>query len=117
MSSILAVVNFDLVSNLQLASETTQPHTVVADIQRVREMTLFTPSDPESHWHDRFGSLRSPFPCAKSRHIPRSLRVSVIIFVVIIVIFFAVAFVFVFLFLFLFFLVWLLSKEDIGSYY
>ena len=41
-----------------------------------------------------------------------SLRVAVVVFVVIIVIFFAVAFVF----LFLFFLVWLLSKEDIGSY-
>jgi hypothetical protein len=42
----------------------------------------------------------------------RSLRVAVVVFVVIIVIFFAVAFVF----LFVFFLVWLLSKEDIGSY-
>jgi hypothetical protein len=40
------------------------------------------------------------------------LRVAVVVCVVIIVIFFAVAFVF----LFLFFLVWLLSKEDIGSY-
>jgi len=36
--------------------------------------------------------------------------VAVVVFVVIIVILFAVAFVF------LFFLVWLLSKEDIGSY-
>ena len=35
---------------------------------------------------------------------------AVVVFVVIIVILFAVAFVF------LFFLVWLLSKEDIGSY-
>jgi hypothetical protein len=41
-----------------------------------------------------------------------SLRVSVVAFVVIIVIFFAVAVIF----LFVFFLVWLLSKEDIGSY-
>jgi hypothetical protein len=41
----------------------------------------------------------------------RSLRVAVV-FVGIIVIFFAAAFVF----LFVFFLVWLLSKEDIGSY-
>jgi hypothetical protein len=44
------------------------------------------------------------------------LRVAVVVCVVIIVIFFAVAVAFVFLFLFLFFLVWLLSKEDIGSY-
>ena len=41
-----------------------------------------------------------------------SLRVAVVGFVVIIVIFLAVAVAFVFLF----FLVWLLSKEDIGSY-
>ena len=40
----------------------------------------------------------------------RSLRVAVVVFVVIIVIFFAVAFIFLFV------LVWLLSKEDIGSY-
>jgi|GEM_PF-3794445 len=40
-----------------------------------------------------------------------SLRVAVIIFVVTTVIFFALSFV-----LFIFFLVWLLSKEDIGSY-
>jgi hypothetical protein len=42
-----------------------------------------------------------------------SLRVSVV-FVVIMVIFFAVVFLFLF-FLFVFFLIWLLSKEDIGS--
>ena len=41
-----------------------------------------------------------------------SFRVAVVVFVVIIAIFFAVAFVF----LFVFFLVWLMSKEDIGSY-
>jgi hypothetical protein len=40
--------------------------------------------------------------------LPFLLRVAV--FVVVVVIFFAVVF------LFLFFLVWLLSKEDIGSY-
>jgi heme/copper-type cytochrome/quinol oxidase subunit 2 len=40
----------------------------------------------------------------------RSLRVAVVAFVVIIVIFFTVVFVF------LFFLVWLLSKQDIGTY-
>src|SRR5713101_1340041 len=42
----------------------------------------------------------------------RSLRIAVVVFAVIIVVFFAVAFVF----LFLFFLVWLLSKQDVGSY-
>ena len=45
----------------------------------------------------------------------RSLRVAVV-FVVIIVIFFAVAPVFLFVFVFVFVLVWLLSKEDIGSF-
>jgi heme/copper-type cytochrome/quinol oxidase subunit 2 len=43
----------------------------------------------------------------------RSLRVAVVVFVFIIVIF-AVVFVFVFVFLFL--LVWLLSKQDIGTH-
>ncbi len=62
MRSILAVVNFYIVSDLQLASKTTQPYTMVADIQRVREMALLAPSDPELHRHDRFGSFRPPFP-------------------------------------------------------
>jgi hypothetical protein len=106
------VLNYDLVSNLHFASETTQLHTMVADIESMREMAIFTPGDPESHWYDRFSSLRPPFPCAKSRHVPHSLRVAVVGCVVIIVIRSAVAFVF----LFVFFLVWLLSKEDIGSY-
>src|SRR5947207_7570581 len=44
--------------------------------------------------------------------LPCSLRVSVVAFVVIIVFFFAVAFIF----LFVFFLVWLLAKEEVGSY-
>jgi hypothetical protein len=43
--------------------------------------------------------------------VPCSLRIAVVAFVIIIV-FFAVAFIF----LFVFFLVWLMSKEDIGSY-
>jgi hypothetical protein len=63
----MAVLNFDLVSNLHLASATTQLHTMVADIESMREMAIFTPGDPESHWHDRFGSLRPPFPFPKSR--------------------------------------------------
>jgi hypothetical protein len=109
----MAVLNFDLVSNLHLASATTQLHTMVADIESMREMAILTPGDPESHWHDRFGSLRPAFPYARSSHVPRSLRVAVVGCVVIIVIFFAV----VFVFLFVLFLVGLLSpKEDIGSY-
>jgi len=57
----------------------------------------------------------TPIPVA-----PRcSLRVPVVVFVVITVIFFTVAYIFIFIFLFLFlffiFIVWLLSKEDIGS--
>jgi hypothetical protein len=106
----MAVLNFDLVANLHLASATTQLHPMVADIESMREMAIFTPGDPESYWHDRFGSLRPPFPCAKSRHVPRSLRVAVVVIVVIIIIFFAVAFVLLFVFL-----VWLLSKDDIGG--
>src|ERR1017187_7988236 len=69
----MAVLNYNLVSNLHLASITTQLHTMVADIESMREMDIFTPGDPESYWHDRFGSLRPPFACAKSRHVPRSL--------------------------------------------
>src|ERR1022692_3383477 len=89
----MAVLNYDLVSNLHLASITTQLHTMVADIESMREMAILTPGlpaiqsprdgypysrtpgDPESYWHDRFGSLRPSFACAKSRHVPRSLRV------------------------------------------
>src|ERR1035441_2467439 len=69
----MTVLNYNLVSNLHLASITTQLHTMVADIESMREMDIFTPGDPESYWHDRFGSLRPPFACAKSRHVPRSL--------------------------------------------
>jgi hypothetical protein len=92
----MAVLNLDLVSNLHLALATTQLHTMVADIQSMREVAIFTPGDAESHWHDQFGSLRPPFPYAKSRHVPRSLRVAVIGFVIIIAIFFTFAAAFVF---------------------
>src|ERR1035441_779038 len=106
----MAVLNYDLVSNLHLASITTQLHTMVADIESMREMAILTPGDPESHWYDRFGSLRPPFAYAKSRHVPpRSLRVAVVGRVVIIVIFFAVVF------LFVLFLVGRLSQENVGG--
>jgi hypothetical protein len=106
---IMVVLNFDLVSHLHLASAPAQLHTVVADIESMRKMAIFAPGDPESHWHDRFGSLRPPFPYAKSRHVPRSLGVAVIF--VIIVIFFAAV-----VFLFVFFRVWFFSNPDIGSH-
>jgi hypothetical protein len=61
----IAALNKKLVPNLDLASVTTQSHTIVSDIESMREMALFTPSDPETHWHDRFRSLRPPFPYTK----------------------------------------------------
>src|ERR1035438_976318 len=72
----MAVLNYDLVSNLHLASITTQLHTMVADIESMREMAILTPGDPESYWLDRFGSLRPPFAYAKSRHVPTTLTPS-----------------------------------------
>jgi hypothetical protein len=111
----MAVLNYDLVSNLHLASATTQPHTMVADIESMREMAIFIPGDPESHWHDRFGSLRPPFPCAKSRHVPRSLRVAVVAYVVIFFFFAVVILFFAVVILFVLFLVGLLSQEDIDG--
>jgi hypothetical protein len=108
----MAVLNKKLVPNLYLAAVTAQSHTLVSDIESMREMALFTPSDPESYGYDRFGSLRLPFPYPKSRHVPRSLRIPIVGFVIIIVIFF---FVVAFLFVVFFFLVGLLAKEDIGG--
>ena len=60
-----AVLNYKLVPNLNLASVTTQPHTMVGDVESMREMALLTPSDPETHWHNRFRSPRPPSSCAK----------------------------------------------------
>jgi hypothetical protein len=60
-----AVLNYKLVPNFNLASVTTQPHAMVGDIESMREMALLTPSDPETHWHNRFGSLRPPSSCTK----------------------------------------------------
>jgi hypothetical protein len=68
----LVVLNYDVVANLHLASATTQLHTTVADIESMREMAIFTPGDPDSHWYDRFGSLRLPPAYTKSRHVPPS---------------------------------------------
>jgi hypothetical protein len=71
----LVVLNHDLVANLYLASATTQLHTMVADIESMREMDIFTPGDPDSHWYDRLSSRRVPLAYTKSRHVPRPLRV------------------------------------------
>jgi hypothetical protein len=46
----MVVLNYNLISNLHLASITTQLHTMAADIESMREMAIFTPGDPESHW-------------------------------------------------------------------
>jgi hypothetical protein len=59
---LIAVLNFDLVSNLHLASETAQPYPMVADVESMREMALFIPGSPDSYWHDGFGSFRPSFP-------------------------------------------------------
>jgi len=40
----------DLVPNLHLASETSQPYSIVADIEGMHEMAVFVSSDTESHW-------------------------------------------------------------------
>ena len=110
---LTAVLNYNHISNLHLASIATQLHTMVADIESMREMAILTPGDPESYWYDRFGSLRPPFAYAKSRHVPpRSLRVAVVGRVVIIVIFFLAV---VFVFLFVLFLVWCLPQDYIGG--
>lgn len=53
----MAVLNYKLVPHLYLATVTTQPHAMIGDIESMREMVLLTPSDPEAHWYDRFGSL------------------------------------------------------------
>jgi len=46
----MVVLNYNLVSNLHFASITTQLHAMVADIESMREMDVFTSNDPESHW-------------------------------------------------------------------
>jgi hypothetical protein len=46
----LVVLNHNFVANFYLASATTQLHTMVADIESMREMDIFTPGDPDSYW-------------------------------------------------------------------
>jgi hypothetical protein len=104
---LMLVLNFDLVSNLHLALATSQLHPMVTDIESMRKMAILTSGDPEAHWHDRFGSFRLPFSYAKSRHVPRSLRIAVVAFLVIIF--------FLPVVLLLLVLVWLLTKENIGG--
>lgn len=54
---LVAVTNFDLVSNLHLAPAAPEFYTMVADIQSVRQMASVTSGDPEAYWYDRFRSL------------------------------------------------------------
>src|ERR1035441_5212499 len=61
----MAVLNYKLVPDLDFAPVTTQPNTMVRDVESMREIALLTPSDPETHWHNRFGSPRPPSYCAK----------------------------------------------------
>jgi hypothetical protein len=64
----MAVLNYKLVSNLYVASVTTQSNAMVGDIKRMREMAIVATVDAETDRHDRFGSLGSPFPCGL-RHV------------------------------------------------
>jgi hypothetical protein len=41
----VVVLNFDLISHFELASATTEFHTMIADIESVREEGVFTPCD------------------------------------------------------------------------
>jgi len=69
LRSRMVILNFDLVSDLDLTSAPAELHTMVANIESVREMAILIPPDPEAYGHDRFGSLRLPFCCARSRHV------------------------------------------------
>ena len=60
-------IEFRLVPNLHLGSATAELHTMIADIKGMREMAVLTPCGPDSHWHDRFGSLRLSFGYARSK--------------------------------------------------
>ena len=51
-SVILVIVNLDSVSDFHLASATAKLHSTIADIERVNEMTILTPNDPDAYWHD-----------------------------------------------------------------
>jgi hypothetical protein len=86
-----------VVADPHLGSATAELHTTITDIESMREMAVLTPCNPDSHWHDRFGSLRLSFGYTRSRHVMRLFRVA---FVPILV-FAAVMFVFV-LFFFVF---------------
>jgi hypothetical protein len=59
------VLNNNLIANLDLASITAQLHTMIAHIESMRELDNFTPREKELHWHDGFGSFRTPFSFAR----------------------------------------------------
>jgi hypothetical protein len=54
---IVAIVNLDAISDFHFASAAAEPHSPMADIESVNEMTVLAPNDPDADWHDRFGSL------------------------------------------------------------
>jgi hypothetical protein len=66
---VLVVLNLNLIADLQIASKTTQHHTLIADIQRMREMNLLAAANTEPHRCNRFGSLRLSLTFSKSRHV------------------------------------------------
>jgi hypothetical protein len=59
----VAVLNYKLVPDPNFAPVTTQPHTIISGIESMREMALLISGDPETHWHNRFGSLRPSSSC------------------------------------------------------
>jgi hypothetical protein len=61
----MAILNYNFVSNLYLTSVPSQPNTIISGIESMREMALLTPGDLETHWYDRFGSLRPSSSCRK----------------------------------------------------
>jgi hypothetical protein len=61
----MAVLNYNLIPHLNLASVATQSHAMIGDIESVREMVLLTPGDPQTYWDDCFGSSRPPSSCTK----------------------------------------------------
>ena len=73
---LVAVANFDLVSNLHFAPAAPEFYTMVADIQSMCQMTSLTPGDPEAHRHDRFCSFRPSFHNLNVGHVPFSIRVT-----------------------------------------
>jgi hypothetical protein len=68
----VAILKLNHVLSFQLASKTSQPYAMIADVQRMGQMALLISacsSDPQSHWCNHFGSLLPPLAFDKSRHV------------------------------------------------